>query len=360
MNRRLFFRAPELARTASHVLPPFAEPVIDETDATFALVRVSRRAMATRFEIAIPYGHPHAVPAAQDALDLIDELEDQLTVFRDHSEVSRLNAGAAEGSVPVSEELFELLRDCAGLTRETEGAFDIATGSLTRAWGFYHREGKLPSPRERSLAMAATGMKHVVLDEANRSIRFRVKGLEFNLGAIGKGYALDRAADLLRTKWGITTALLQGGGSSILGLGTPPDDRRGWSIRLRHPADDGRSLGTVHLADSALGVSAATFQHFTCNNRSLGHLLDPRLGWPAEGTASAAVIAPTAAEADAISTAVYVLGEPGADRLTRLRPYLGALVLRAGQVEPSLYNLDTLYHSPTGLNEPSLAPAHAD
>lgn len=359
MNRRNFFRSPELAHTASHALA--ALPDLDEVEAhSFALVRASRRAMATRFEIAIPYGHPNAIPAAQDALDLIDELEDQLTVFRDHSEVSQLNVRAAAESVSVSENLFELLEACAILTRETDGAFDIATGAMTKAWGFHQREGRVPSPRDRSAAMAATGMKHVVLDAATRSVRFRVKGLEFNLGAVGKGYALDRAADRLREKWGIASALLHGGGSSMVAIGTPPDDPRGWTVRLRHPADDGRSLGTLRLADCALGVSAITYQHFLHNGRKLGHPLDPRRGWPAEGTATAAVVARTAAEADALSTAIYVLGEPGADRLTRLRPHLGALVLREGENEPILYNLDSIHEPPSGTDEAAIAPAHAD
>lgn len=343
MHRRRFLKAPEIARTAGAVLAPFASADEPEVGEGLALVRVSRRAMATRFEVALPCGTPNAIPAAEDALDLIDELEDQLTVYREHSEVCRLNARASTESVAVEEQLFELLQFCAGLTRETDGAFDIASGSLIKAWGFYQREGRMPTPREQAAAMAATGMRHVVLDANSRTVRFRVKGLEFNFGAVGKGYALDRAAELLRTKWGIRSALLHGGGSSVVAIGSPPDEPRGWPIRLRHPANDERSLGTVRIRDSALGVSAATFQHFVYNNKTLGHLLDPRLGRPAEGTASAAVVAPTGAEADALSTAVYVLGEPGADRLTRLRPSVGAVVLADGANAPLWYNLELVH-----------------
>ena len=180
--------------------------------ATYHLVRVSRRAMATTFEIAIPQGsHPRAIAAAEDALDLIDQLEDQLTVFRDHSEVSRLNANAAKGSIPLETHLYDLLERCAAWTRETEGAFDIATGALTKAWGFYHREGRVPLPRERNDAMARTGMKHVILNREASSVKFRMPGLELNLGAVGKGFALDRAAELLRSRWGVRSALLHGG-----------------------------------------------------------------------------------------------------------------------------------------------------
>lgn len=302
----------------------------------YALVRVSRRAMATTFEVALPFGTPDAVPAAEAALDLIDDLEDQLTVYRDHSEVSRLNAGAADRPVTLEPRLFDLLARCAGWTRETDGAFDIAAGALVRAWGFYRREGRVPTAREQADAMHRTGMRHVVLDAG--AIRFRVPGLELNLGAVGKGYALDRAAELLRREWGVRSALLHGGSSSVLAVGTPPDDLRGWPINLRHPTQD-RSLGTVYLADRGLGTSAATFQFFEYNGRRYGHLLDPRTGRPAAGTASASVTAPTAAEADAMSTAAFVAGAAAAERLTRTRPHLGAVVLADDARSPAAFNL---------------------
>ncbi|MBN9524301.1 FAD:protein FMN transferase [bacterium] len=302
----------------------------------YALVRVSRRAMATTFEVALPFGTPDAIPAAEAALDLIDDLEDQLTVYRDHSEVSRLNMTVYDAPVELEPQLFDLLARCAGWTRETDGAFDVATGALVKVWGFYRREGRIPTPREQADAMSRTGMRHVVLNAG--AIRFRVPGLELNLGAVGKGYALDRAAELLRREWGVRSALLHGGGSSVLAVGTPPDDIRGWPINLRHPTED-RSLGTVYLADRGLGTSAATFQFFEYNGRKYGHVLDPRTGRPAAGTASASVTAPTAAEADAMSTAAFVAGATAADRLTRTRPHLGAVVLADAAHPPAAFNL---------------------
>lgn len=296
--------------------------------ATFALVRVSRRAMATTFEVAIPAGtHPDPVAAATAALDLIDELEDQMTVYREHSEVSRLNASAADGPVAVEPGLFDLLARCSVWTQETEGAFDVATGALVRVWGFHRRAGRVPPPRERVEALGRSGFRHVILDAERRTVKFRRSGLEINLGAVGKGYALDRAARLLRDEWGVCSALLHGGRSSVFGLGCPPGDPRGWPVRLRHPDRPDESLGIVYLRDQGLGTSAATYQFFEYHGRKLGHLLDPRTGWPAAGTASASVVAPTAAEADALSTAAFVLGPVGTHRLLRLKPDRAAVVL---------------------------------
>jgi thiamine biosynthesis lipoprotein len=295
----------------------------------FTLIRVSRRAMATTFEIAIPAGsHPDAYAAAAAGLDLIDELEDQMTVYREHSEVSRLNAKAAEAPVVVEAQLFELFTRCATWTVETEGAFDIATGALIKAWGFFKREGCVPAPKDRAAAMACTGFKHVILNPDAQSVKYRRTGLEINLGAVGKGYALDRAAKLLR-EWGVASALLHAGGSSVYAIGHPPLDSRGWAIRLRHPSKPEESLGTVYLRNRGLGTSAATFQFFEYKGMKLGHLLDPRVGWPTSGVDSVSVMAPTAAEADAMSTAAFVLGATGTEKLMRLKPTLGAVVLTA-------------------------------
>src|SRR5262245_38061440 len=211
MNRRRFLRSKYLAEAAGALLIPDVDvPDADAGAGDLTLIRVSRRAMATTFEISLPFGTPDAIAAAEDALDLIDSLEDQLTVYRDDSEVSRLNAAAPAGPVVVEDGLFDLMAQAGRLTNETAGAFDIATGSLIKAWGFYKRQGRIPAPRELAEARANSGMRHVVLDAEARSVKYRRRGLEINLGGIGKGFALERAAELLHRKWGVNSALLHG------------------------------------------------------------------------------------------------------------------------------------------------------
>src|SRR5207248_10039134 len=178
------------------------------------------------------------------------------------------------------------------------GAYDITTGALTKAWGFYRRAGRVPSADERRDVLARTGMRNVAFDFEQQTVRYLVPGLEINLGSIGKGYALDRAAELLRGEWQIASALLHGGHSSVYAMGGEPGDARGWLVGVQHPWDPERRFATVRLRDRGLATSAATFQHLEYNGKKLGHILDPRTGWPAEGVASATVIAPTAAEAD--------------------------------------------------------------
>ena len=287
------------------------------------LLRAERRAMATTFEVAIPYGTPNAVEAAEAALDEIDRIEQLLTVYRDDSDVSVLNVN---GGGVASPELFQLLQTCAVLGNDTAGAFDVAIGSLVKCWGFHKREGRVPTERELSTAMYASGQRHVVLDDRIDTVKY-LRPVELNFGAIGKGYALDRAAMILQRDWGIHSALLHGGGSSVRAVGTPPTNVRGWPVALRHPAGDGRTLGVVYLNHQGLGTSAATYQHFDYEGKRYGHVLDPRTGRPADGVQSASCVAGTAALADALSTAIFVAGEVWTNHYCRTHPQVGGVLL---------------------------------
>lgn len=331
MHRRDFLDPSRLAQVGGQVLGALHELHTASSESRsaedVALVRYSRRAMAATFEVLLPLGIPSALEAAEAALDEIDRLESQLTVYRANSEVSRLNQRAVHAPVTVEARLFELLDQCARLTAETGGAFDVSVGALIKAWGFYRRQGRIPAADERAEVMTRVGMQHVTLDPPTRTVRFLKAGLEINLGSIGKGYALDRAADLLRNERRITSGLLHGGKSSVLALGTQPGERRGWPISIRHPWKPKHRLAQVWLRDQALATSAATYQHLEYNGRKLGHLLDPRSGWPAEGMASASVIAPTAAEADALATAFFILGVEKARAYCATRPDIGAILL---------------------------------
>ena len=326
MRRRDFLRTP--AAPESLGLPRRAAGEL-------SLVRVSRRAMATTFEVALPFGTPDALAAAEDALDVIDAVEDQLTVYRDTSEVAALNADAYGRSVPVAANLFDLLTRCAEWTRDTAGGFDVAVGALVASWASHRRDGRIPPPADLAAARANSGMRHVMLDAQTRSVKYRQPRLSLNFGSVGKGYALDLAADLLRQRWGIGSALLHGGGSSVRAIGTPPGHPRGWPVAVTHPSGTGL-LGTVYLRDQGMGTSAATFQFFEFAGRRYGHVLDPRTGGPAAGTESASAVAPTAAQADALSTAFFVQGADAAIEYIQPRPALAALILRTDRAAAEL------------------------
>jgi FAD:protein FMN transferase len=291
------------------------------------LLRLSRRCMATLFEVVFPFGAPQATDLGKSAFDLLDSLEAQLTVYRDSSEVCRLNRLAAFQAIPVEEGLFALLQLAANLSELTGGSFDATAGPLVKAWGFYRGPRRVPADVEIQAALERVGMRHVELDSERRSVQFRRPGMEFNLGSIGKGYALDRVAAWLDRQANSPAVLLQGGSSSVYAKGSPTADNRGWPIDLRHPWQPGKNLARVWLRDRALGTSAATFQYLEHQGRKLGHVLDPRTGWPAEGVASSSVLAPTAAEADALSTAFFVGGPELARAICSTRSDIGCILL---------------------------------
>jgi FAD:protein FMN transferase len=267
-------------------------------------------------------------------------LEEQMTVYRARSEIGRLNRHAFAAPVRVESRLFGLLELAAQIHRETDGAYDITAGALIKAWGFFRGPRRVPAESERTAAQERVGMRWVTLDAQRRTVRFQRPGLEINLGSIGKGYALDRLARLLGEEWGVSRMLLHGGSSSVYARGSFPDGERGWQVAILHPWQRQRRLARVWLRDRALGTSAATHQHLEYNGQKLGHILDPRTGWPACGIASASVLAPSAAEADALSTAFYVGGLELAQRYCAAHPGIAAIVLPEGEgAEPLVMGL---------------------
>jgi thiamine biosynthesis lipoprotein len=308
---------------------------------------VGRDAMACRFEIVFNAGEvPDATERAIEALDLVDEIESRITVYRDTSELARLNASAASGWQTVAEDLFGLLLHARELCEQTGGAFDCAAGALVRAWGFLTRQGRTPSDAALDAARSASGLERVEFDPEGRRIRFTRAGMELNFGAIGKGWAIDRAIGMLRDG-GVSSVLVHGGQSSVRAIGVQGPalpGRRGWRVGIRHPLRPGVRLATITLDDRAVGTSGSGTQFFIDRGRKLGHILDPRTGFPAEGVLSATVIAPCAADADALSTALYVLGPEGLPRIAPDDgPVAGILVLpgrSSGSVRVVTANLD--------------------
>jgi thiamine biosynthesis lipoprotein len=210
--------------------------------------------------------------------------------------------------VRVDERLYHLLKRCVQLYAQTSGAFDVTAGALIKAWGFFQGEPRVPAEAERLAALARTGMNHVELDDAEKTVHYRRDGLEINLGSIGKGYAIDRAVARVREQYGIHCLLMQGGLSSLYALGSPGGDDRGWPVGILDPFDLNRRIATLRVKDRGMGSSGTANQYFESDGRRYGHVIDPRTGTPADELASVTVLAPDAATADALSTAFFVAG----------------------------------------------------
>ncbi len=337
-NRRQFLTGQAALDAVSNLgadAPPLDHrSALARGEAEAYLIQIDRRAMGCEFQILLNAGqHPGATEAALNAMDLVERLEDQLSWFRDTSELTRINRTAATSPVVVERRLFQLLAEAISLSEQTRGAFDITAAPLWKLWGFHRREGKVPTETDIQQALSRTGSRQLQLDCEAQTIRFARDGAEINLGAIGKGYALDRCGEQLVSA-GVDNFLIHGGQSSMLARGGRAgvaDGEPSWTVALRHPLKPDQRLAEIHLRDRALGTSGSGNQYFHFGGRRFGHVLDPRTGKPADALLSATVLAPTASQADALATAFFVMGLDASIEFCQSRPEIGALLVAAGE-----------------------------
>lgn len=266
------------------------------------VVRRARYLMGSLCEITA-FGPDATGTAAsvEAALDRIEALDRLLSDYRDDSPLSELNRDGGGAAVPP--ELERFLRVALGWARETGGVFDPTVGALVDAWDL-RGAGRVPLPFELDAARAATGFASVRIDPGGR-VRFERPGLRLDPGGIGKGYALDRAAEVLRQS-GVQAALLDFGGQ-LLALGAPPG-AAAWEVAVADPSDRDRPALVLRLRDASAATSGQAERGRRVGPIWVGHVLDPRDGRPVPRQGSVTVVAPDATAADALSTALLVLG----------------------------------------------------
>jgi thiamine biosynthesis lipoprotein len=274
----------------------------------------SADAMGSTYSIAV-YGYDRVkMEAAVDAaFDEVRRLDDMLSNYKPDSEWSEVNRNAAARSVKVSRELFRLLAACQEYSREGEGAFDITVGPLMKVWGFYKGSGHLPHRAEVQAALAKVGYRHIRLYPATQTVRFDRPGVEMDPGGIGKGYAVDRMVDVLKQN-GVRMALVAGSGSSIYGMGAPPNQPQGWRTEIKDPWDARKTLAEVYLKDMSMSTSGSYEKFFRAEGRTYAHIMDPRTGYPAQGSVSVSVVAPGTIDSEAWAKPYFVNGRQWAAR----------------------------------------------
>ena len=255
-------------------------------------------------------GAAGAFDAAWRAMARVDSL---MSLYRPESELCRINAGAARSPVEIDLETFAVLAAALDCSRRSGGAFDVTVKPLMDLWGFYRRTDRAPDDAAIDSVRALVDWRGVTLDADRRTVRLARPGMAIDLGGIAKGWAVDRAVSALRSR-GIARALVNLGGN-IYALGAPPDEPRGWPVGLRDPRFPDSLSDVVHLRDRAVASSGGYEKFVTLGGRRYGHILDPRRGRPVEGVLGTTVIAPDATTADALSTALFVLGPEAGARL---------------------------------------------
>ena len=314
------------------------KPAVEPESEEWVFPTVQRTAMGSLWEIyLVGTDREQLVAAADEGLDEIERLDRQLSHYKDDSDISRLNAHAGEQWVRLEPKLYFLLKRCVELSEMTGGAFDITSGPLTKAWGFFKGEKRIPPEDEVAAVMENVGAQRILFDDENWLVYFTRPEMEINLGAIGKGYAIDEAVKTLRS-FNVQNAVLHGGQSTIYAMGSPPepvsseledDFSPGWLFDIKDPRDRETVIQSVYLYDEALSTSGSYEDFFEVDGVRYSHIIDPRSGYPAKGMLSVSVIAPNAADSDALSTAFFVMGVGAAEEFCKSHPELRVIIVES-------------------------------
>ena len=235
--------------------------------------------------------------AADAASEEAKRLDGLMSNYMSSSEWSEINRDGSRKPVRVSQEMFDLIAVCKEYSRLSEGSFDITVGPLMKVWGFYKGSGHLPHVAEVRVALAKVGWQKITLDPTTLGVGFATSGMEIDPGGIGKGYAVDRLAAILR-EYGIHSALISAARSSIYAIGTPPTEP-GWRVQIRDPKDSNKVAQEVVLKDESMSTSGNYEKFFLAEGKRYSHIMDPRTGFPARGMLSVSVIAPRCIDSEA-------------------------------------------------------------
>jgi len=289
------------------------------------IVKETRTLMDTFCEISC-YGtdRDSAAIAIDAAFKELERIERVLSRFDENSEVSRINNSAGLGKVKATKEVFDLTERAVYYSRISGGAFDITIAPLMEVWGFARRNKSVPDADTVDSVLKNVGYENIELRPGELSIRFLNKGTKLDFGGIAKGYAADRAKGVL-VSYGIKNALVNLGGN-IFALGSAPGERP-WKIGIQDPLHNGRMLKSLKLTNRAISTSGNYERFFEISGRRYSHIINPVTGQPCEGIISVTVVADTAEEADALSTAIFVMGEKKGIELARSLKDMYVLIL---------------------------------
>jgi len=276
---------------------------------------LSHGAMGTLFRVIIYGPEREATEAAHAAFHRIDALEAALSDYRAASELRRLEREAASAPFAPGSDLLAVLEEAQRIARGTDGAFDPTVGALTRLWRWAARRGIEPPAARLAEARATVGYGALRIDPSSRTVTIDRPGVRLDLGGIAKGYAVDAAYAVLERR-GFPAALVDGGGDLRIGHAPPGSD--GWRVALPRAGADGIEWQTTTLADVSVATSGGTYRTVGTAAERRSHVLDPRTGRGVPAGRISTVMAATAMRADALASALDVLGQAGLETVRTL------------------------------------------
>lgn len=254
----------------------------------------------------------------------ITRIEKLISSWDANSQTSDINRNAGIKPVTVDSELFELMERAIGISKLTDGAFDISYASMDRIWKFDGSMTVMPSEEEITTSVSKVGYQNIILDKENSTIFLKLEGMKIGFGAIGKGYAADKAKDLLISK-GVPSGIINASGDMNT-WGKQPDGSE-WKVAITNPMDKNKVFALLPINNGAVVTSGNYEKFVNFNGKRYTHIIDPRTGYPSSGIISVTVFAPKAELADALATSVFVMGkEAGLDRINQL-PIIECIII---------------------------------
>ncbi|WP_394331388.1 FAD:protein FMN transferase [Winogradskyella thalassocola] len=273
--------------------------------------------MGSRFDITVVANDSTQANKHIDiAVAEISRIEKLISSWDEDSQTSEINRNAGIKPVKVDAELFNLIERAIGISKLTDGAFDISYASMDKIWKFDGSMTTMPSEKEITASVEKVGYQNIVLDKNKSTIYLKLKGMKIGFGAIGKGYAADKAKTLLISK-GVTSGIINASGDmNTWGQQTNGED---WKVAITNPMDKNKVFALLPITNGAVVTSGNYEKYVNFNGKRYTHIIDPRTGYPSTGIISVTVFAPKAELADALATSVFVMGkEAGLDRINQL------------------------------------------
>ena len=282
--------------------------------------RVKRRTlklMGSRFDITVVANDSIAANHYIGiAINEISRIEKLISSWDGKSQTSQIIKNAGIKPVKVDKELFELINRSMAISRLTDGAFDITYASMDKIWKFDGSMKEMPSDSQIKASVSKVGFQNIILDKEKQTVYLKLKGMKIGFGAIGKGYAADKAKALLISKGVVAGVINASGDMNTWGKQPNGED---WKVAITNPLNKNNAFALLPITDGAVVTSGNYERYVTFNGKRYTHIIDPKTGYPSSGIVSTTVFAPKAELADALATSVFVMGvDVGLNRINQL------------------------------------------
>lgn len=281
--------------------------------------------MGTRFEVTVvAQDQVEANSYINLAIEEMARIERLISSWDEGSQTSKINRNAGIQPVIVDKELFDLIKRCIALSKLTDGAFDISYASMDRIWKFDGSMTAFPLEEDIKASVAKVGYKNIILNESQQTVFLKHKGMKIGFGAVGKGYAADKAKALLYSK-GVNSGIINASGD-MNAWGKQPNGNP-WKVAITNPLNKNKAFALLPLHNSSVVTSGNYEKYVVFDGKRYTHIIDPRTGYPSTGIISVTVFAPKAELADALATSVFVMGkEIGLDRINQM-PQIECIII---------------------------------